>query len=125
MLQWIRARARVAAAATLVSLVALGGLSSASHSADCHGDECAIDLRHHDPSAHAIDSGSGDSSSHPLHCILCHWTRTLRPSNTSALHLARPHTDPVRLYTEVLGTLSLVQAAQPPLRSPPDSTPAV
>jgi hypothetical protein len=124
MLQWIRTRARLVAAATLVSLVALGGVSSVSHGGDCHDDECAIDLRQHDPSSHGIQSGSGDSSSHPIHCILCHWTRTLRPSNASALHLTRPLTDTVRLYTEVLGTLSLVQAAQPPLRSPPDTAPA-
>jgi len=124
MLQWFRARVRIVATATLVSLVALGGLSSVSHGADCHDDDCAIDLGLHDPSSHGIRSGSSDDASHPLHCILCHWTRVHRPSSDSAVYVARPLTNTVRIQPDVLGTLSLVQAAQPPLRSPPVPTPA-
>jgi hypothetical protein len=118
MLQWFRAQARRIAAATLVSLAALGGFSSAAHGADCHDEDCGISLVQHDPSSHSIGAASPDAS-HPLHCVLCHWTRSTRPSTEAAHHLARPVADRVRLYAEVLGALSLVHAAQPPLRSPP------
>ena len=118
MLQWFRARARTVAATLLVSLTALGGLSSAGHGADCHDEECAVATFPHDPSAHAMGSAADDSA-HPLHCILCHFTRSFRPSTDSVPHVARPQTADVRLHTDVLGALSLVQAAQPPLRSPP------
>src|SRR5688500_1259098 len=117
-LGWFRARVRAVAAATLVSFVGLGGLSSAAHGADCHDDECAVALLSHDPTSHGIGNGSSDAV-HPVHCILCHWTRSTRPSTESVHPLARPVTETVLLQPEVLGGLSLVQAAQPPLRSPP------
>jgi hypothetical protein len=121
MLQWFRLRARAVAAATLVSLVGLGGLSSATHDADCHDDDCAVALLSHDPSDHGIGGGSSDAAQ-PVHCILCHWTRSTRPSTEPVHHFARPVTENVVVHPEVRGALSLVQAAQPPLRSPP--TPA-
>jgi hypothetical protein len=117
MLKWFRARVRAVAAATLVSLVGLGGISSAGHGADCH-DECAAALLDHDPSSHGIGNGSSDPVN-PVHCILCHWTRSTRPPIESVHPLAGPITETVLLQPEVLGALSLVQAAQPPLRSPP------
>jgi hypothetical protein len=117
-LGWFRARARAVAAATLVSLVGLGGLSSAAHDGDCHDDDCAVALLDHDPSSHRIGNGSSEPS-HPVHCILCHWTRTLRPSTASGHHLARPVTGNVLAQPEVLSAPSPVRAAQPPLRSPP------
>ncbi len=121
MLQWFRARLRVVAAATLVSLVGLGGLSSATHGADCHDDDCYIALLPHDPSSHGIGSATPDAG-HPLHCILCHWTRSMRPSTETVHQFARPITTDLRPQPDVLGSLSLVQAAQPPLRSPPAAT---
>jgi hypothetical protein len=118
MLQWIRARGRLVAATVLVALVGLGGVSSVSHAGDCHDQDCGMSVLPHDPASHSIRTGSA-AESHPLHCVLCHWTRSTRPSTEAAHHLPRPVTDPVRLYAEVLGALSLVHAAQPPLRSPP------
>jgi len=118
MLAWVRARLRPVAASLLATLVVVGGVSSAGHGGDCHGSECGTWSGPHDPSAHTIRSASPDAS-HPLHCVLCHWTRLVRPSIEAVHHLARPITDDVRPHAEVLGALSLVQAAQPPLRSPP------
>ena len=118
MLQWFRTRARVVAAATLVSLTALGGLSSATHGADCHEDDCAYSLLSHDPYEHGIVA-TQDDAGHPLHCILCHWTRSLRPSTEAVHQIARPVTSDVRPHTDIPAALSPVQAAQPPLRSPP------
>ena len=118
MLHWFRARARVVAAATLVSLVGLGGFSSVAHGVDCHDDDCVVALLYHDPSSHTIGNGSSDAA-HPVHCILCHWTRSTRPSIEVVHHFARPVTGNVLSQPEVLGALSPVRAAQPPLRSPP------
>jgi hypothetical protein len=118
MLEWFRARARAVAVATLLSLAGMGGLSSSAHPADCHDDDCAVTLLNHDPSSHSVGSGSSDST-HPVHCILCHWTCSIRPSTEPAHLLARPVTRNVLLQPEVLGAPSPVRAAQPPLRSPP------
>jgi hypothetical protein len=118
MMQWFRSRARDVAVATLVSLAGLGGLSSAGHGGDCHGDDCAFPLLNHDPSSHSVGGGSSDST-HPVHCILCHWTRSIRPSTEPGHYLARPVTANVLFRPVVLGALSPVRAAQPPLRSPP------
>lgn len=120
-LLWFRTRARSLAAAVLVSFVALGGMSSGSHSSECHDVECAQFLAH-DASAHRIQSGSPDSG-HPLHCVLCHWTRSTRHSAEIVHHLARPTEDGVRHHIDVISAPALIRAAQPPLRSPP-STPA-
>lgn len=118
MLKWFRAQSRPVAATALVSLIALGGLSSAAHGPDCHDDDCSISFFPHDPSSHSVEPGAADTSS-PLHCVLCHLTRSTRPSTESAHHLAHPPAQIRGLHPEVLGTLSLVYAAQPPLRSPP------
>ena len=118
MLQWFRARARLVAAATLVSLTTLGGLSSATHGGDCHDDDCVVSLLPHDPSTHGVGT-TEDAAGHPLHCILCHWTRSIRPSTETVHQIARPITTDVGPSTDVPAALSPVQAAQPPLRSPP------
>lgn len=118
MLQWFRARVRIVAGAVLVSLAGLGGLSTAAHGADCHDEDCGIIALRHDPSTHAIGA-AGSAADHPLHCILCHWTRSFRPSTESADHIARPLAGESRRYHDVSGTPSQRQAAQPPLRSPP------
>jgi hypothetical protein len=117
-MQWFRTRTRIVASAILVALVGLGGLSSAVHGGDCHDHECSgIGLRH-DPSSHGI--GTPDTASdYPLHCILCHWTRSMRPSTDAVAQIARPLTNDIRLHPELQGALSPIQAAQPPLRSPP------
>jgi hypothetical protein len=117
-MQWFRVRARIVAAVTLVSLTALGGLSSAAHGPDCHDDDCYIALIAHDPSSHGIGTTTADGG-HPLHCILCHWTRTLRPSTDAVHQIARPVTSDIRPQPDIPAALSPVQAAQPPLRSPP------
>jgi hypothetical protein len=101
-----------------MAFLAVGGVSSMGHGSDCHDDQCALITLTHDPSAHRIGTIAPDPS-HPLHCVLCHWMRSVRPSTEPVHHLARPVSDDVRVHTEVRGVVSLVQAAQPPLRSPP------
>jgi hypothetical protein len=118
MLAWVRERLRVIAVIVLAATVGVGGVSSVGHGSDCHGDECGLAAFPHDPSSHSVGAPSA-APSHPLHCVLCHWTRSIRPSAEPIHHLATPAADDFRFHAEVRDFLSLVQAAQPPLRSPP------
>lgn len=118
MLSWFRAHLRPVALAALVSLTALTSLSAAIHDAsECH-DECAAGVVRHDAWSHAVGSEKA-SADHPLHCVLCHWTRTLRPSTAIVHGVARPVVLSVRPVVDVLGLPLQSLAAQPPLRSPP------
>lgn len=122
MLQWFRASARVLAAALLVSLATLGASSVVPHADDCHTEFCGFDAVPHDPSQHSLDdASSGDE--HPLHCVVCHWTRLHRPS-IDVVHQFAPASAPhPRVLTDAVAGPLVFAAAQPPLRSPPD-TPA-
>jgi hypothetical protein len=118
MLHWFRAHLRPFALAALVSLAGLASLSSVVHdSAECH-DECAAGVVAHDPWSHAIGSTTAGAEQ-ALHCILCHWTRTVRPSTEAAHEVARPVTCNLRSIPDSLVSPLRVLQAQPPLRSPP------
>jgi hypothetical protein len=118
-MRWFRVHARRLAAATLVALVTVSGVTSLAHGVECHDDECVLAVVRHDPASHSVASGSTTDAAGPLHCVLCHWTRPIRPSSEAAGFLARPRIDTVLLHFEVLGVVSQVQSAQPSLRSPP------
>jgi len=118
MLQWFRARARSIAAAALVSLVALTAWSVAPHGDDCHDAVCVSLVVPHDPSTHSIGRGP-ISEERPLHCVLCHWTRIVRPSTEAAHRIAPAVERDVRTLVEVFSAPQFFSAAQPPLRAPP------
>ena len=120
MLQWFRARARSIGAAALVSLSTLTAWSAAPHRDDCHDTVCVSIVVPHDPSAHSIGRGS-TAEERPLHCVLCHWTRIVRPSAETA-HRIAPAVEPdVRALVDVISAPQFLSAAQPPLRAPPAS----
>jgi hypothetical protein len=120
MLQWFRARSRAIAASALISLATLSVWSAAPHQADCHEAICASVVVPHDPSAHSIgrDTSTADP---PLHCVLCHWTRTSRPSADTAYHLTPAVERNVRFLVDLVRAPQTFVAAQPPLRAPPSS----
>jgi hypothetical protein len=111
MLAWVRGRLRPLALALLVALVGVGGATAATHGPDCREDQCGA-LLPHDGSSHRVGSPITENA-HALYCVLCHWTRSLRPSTESAHHLDHPAADEVLPATDVPGCVSLVQAAQP------------
>ena len=76
MLSWFRQRSRAISASALVSLITLLAWSSGLHQDDGHDPDGGIVL--HDESDHAVGrpQAPGDE---PLHCVLCHWTRLVRP----------------------------------------------
>ncbi|HLG60178.1 MAG TPA: hypothetical protein VI485_32855 [Vicinamibacterales bacterium] len=118
MLQWFRSRARSIAAAALVSLATLTVWSAAPHEDDCHDAACVSIEVPHDPSAHSISRGS-TAEERPLHCVLCHWTRIVRPSTLTAQHIAPAVERDVRTPIDFAGAPQFVGAVQPPLRAPP------
>jgi hypothetical protein len=120
MLSWFRAHARAIAAAALLSLVTLSVWSAAPHQDDCHDAVCVSLVVPHDPSAHSIGRGAS-TTDRPLHCVLCHWTRTVRPSSSAAHPLAPAVARDVRFLVDVFSAPEANLAAQPPLRAPPSS----
>jgi hypothetical protein len=120
MLQWFRGRARSIAATALLSLVTLSVWSAAPHQDDCHEAICASVVVPHDTSAHSVGRDTS-TTDRPLHCVLCHWTRIVRPSATAASHLTPPVDCTVRFLGDLVRAPQTFVAAQPPLRAPPSS----
>jgi hypothetical protein len=111
---WFRVRARSIAATALLSLVTLIVGSAASHQDDCH-DEMS-----HEPSAHSIGRDTSNSN-RPMHCVLCHWTRIVRPSADVAHYFGLTVERNARSFVDVVSAPQAIVAAQPPLRAPPSS----
>src|SRR5262245_58784944 len=122
MLSWFRAWSRSIAGAALFALVTLTISSAAPHPDDCHDDECGLALPH-DPSGHSVGR-TQQSSDHPIHCVLCHWTRSVRPAPETAQLVAPALTENVRVSVDVVVAPSQTFLAQPALRGPP-VTPAL
>jgi hypothetical protein len=121
MLQWFRAHARSIASTALVSLATLSVWSAAPHQDDCHDAVCVSVVVPHDPSAHSIGRSTSSESDRPLHCVLCHWTRIVRPSTSPSYHLAPSLERNVRVLVDIVRAPQYVVAALPPLRAPPSS----
>jgi hypothetical protein len=120
MLQWFRGRARSIATTALISLVTLSVWSAAPHQDDCHEAICASEVVPHDTSAHSVGRDTS-TTDRPLHCVLCHWTRTSRPSATAASHLTPAVDRAVRFLGDLVRAPQSFVAVQPPLRAPPSS----
>ena len=118
MLQWFRARARSVAATALLSLVTLSVGSALPHRDDCHDAICAVVVPH-DPSGHSIGRADTSNADRPVHCVLCHWTRIVRPTASTAHHLTPAADRPVRFLVDLVFAPEAFLAAQPPLRAPP------
>ena len=114
MLGWFRATNRIVAVAVFVLLSAA---TLANHGAGGHDGHGALVA--HDAAAHAFTDGTAASRGEAMHCVLCHLTRTVRPS-VELTHQAPAGggpTLPVRRPGLVVP--AVFPAAEPPLRSPP------
>jgi hypothetical protein len=124
MLHWSRSHLRALAVAVLVSLSTLATWSLAVHELDCYDRDGAPEFVVHDASAHAFRGATPDPGEHPVHCVLCHWTRSFAPrvhSVTLAPSVAR---STVAAPAPLVRPVSVFADAQPPLRGPP-ATPFV
>jgi len=122
MLQWFRAHARLIGVVTLWSMATLTAWSAVPHHDDCHDAMCASDVVPHDVSSHSVGRDDSSTAERPLHCVLCHWTRIVRPSATAAYHLAEAVDRAIRFPVQVVHAPEAFIAAQPPLRAPPQPT---
>jgi hypothetical protein len=103
----------------LVSLATFGGSVVIPHGTDCH-DRCINALVEHDASAHRFQSAALTAYSDPLHCLVCHSARTMRPRQTAAFQPGAPPVEnSPRVHHEFFALAPAAPAAQPPLRSPP------
>ena len=115
MLQRFRARSRAIASLLLVALAMLGGVSA--HGAECHDVETHA-AGPHDASAHRVDAPAPDAGQ-PLHCILCHWSRTPRPSAEGGHHVHEPAAQAFAFHAETPRPVTSIAFPFRPLRSPP------
>ncbi|HEY8549995.1 MAG TPA: hypothetical protein VIL35_08585 [Vicinamibacterales bacterium] len=121
MLSWFRRCGRVVTAAVLLSLTAMGASLSLPHADDCHDAGCAALAVVHDESAHRFRAAPELEHSHPLHCAICHWTRSISPAVEAVHALSTPPERIVPVHARPGHTPRTFPAAQPPLRSPPAS----
>src|SRR5262245_49500810 len=120
MLSWVRRHSRAVALVTLVSLTTLTVWSAAPHGTGCHESECASIVPPHDASSHRLGRESA-AEQHPLHCVLCHWTRLVRPPAATAHHVEAVVEAGVISHDVSSVSPQHVFAARPPLRAPPAS----
>ena len=119
MLSWFRQWSRSIASAALLSLVTLTISSAAPHPDDCHDAECGP-AAPHDPSGHSIGR-TQESSGQPIHCVLCHFARSVRPTPETAPFFAPVDAEDVRVSIDVFSVPSQTSVTQPSLRGPPAS----
>ena len=119
MLPWFRARLRSIAATVLLSLATAGGLSPATHAADCHDPDCYSIVVAHDPAGHAWTRGSTGDPESSQHCILCHLSRSFRPRPTAVYNAAPALETRVNIHVLFVALPGIVPVTQPPLRGPP------
>jgi len=120
MLSWVRTHSRVVAAIALVSLTTLTIWSAAPHGDPCHDQECASFVPPHDESAHRLGRESAPDA-HPLHCVLCHWTRIVRPPASTSLRIEVVVAAGITASEVLSVATQAASAARPPLRAPPAS----
>jgi|SRR5688572_20422052 hypothetical protein len=116
---WFRARARTVAATLLASLVSLGMSLYAPHAADCHDVDCGTILVAHNAAAHRLTADPTAADTHPLHCLVCHWARSFRPTIEVRFLTAPAAQAGVTVHVEYCTAAVSAPVAQPPLRSPP------
>ncbi len=86
-----------------------------------HGQEHAgpLALVPHDAAAHSFEADAGVAPVHPLHCLVCHWTRSFRPYPRGASYPAPVVAYSLRIHPEIFLVTPAALAVLPPLRSPP------
>jgi hypothetical protein len=121
MLGRLRACARGVASTLLVSLaVATGSEALPSHAGENHDAACAaLIVGQHEEAAHRLTSAVVSHSTHPLHCLVCHWARAFRPIGTVLAHQSPVLEARATFQFGNLPAPAVVLPAQLTLRSPP------
>src|SRR5688500_825955 len=118
MLKVVRARTSTVAAALLVSLFSLHLPHVADAGHDAHG---ALAVFVHDASSHALSRTVPDDGAAPLHCVVCHFGRSVRLRAETASLPAPTESTGARVHRDVFTAPRPALVARPPLRAPPAS----
>ena len=123
MLEGLRGQASSIAAIVLLALLtATISQALASHTPDEHdiGWTPSVAVPH-DESDHRLTAAQPGESTHPLHCLVCHWVRSFRPLRSALAHQA-PDLEPrASLHFGALPAPTTLVTAQLTLRSPPSA----
>lgn len=111
----LRHQLRALAAAVLCAL-ALVSAAGAAHDQVHH--DGALGITAHDASAHAFGPRL-DEAGHALHCVLCHWTRHVRPRQDAQLVPAPTAIGSLPIGAATAAVVRDATGIQPPLRAPP------
>ena len=119
MLHVFRRHLRGLAVAVLAALSAVGGWSTLTHGFDHHDIDNAPAFVVHDASEHAFRGPEPLDGERPVHCVLCHWTRTYGPGiqSASVVHAVASRT--LSIHVVDAGLVHGLTVVQPPLRAPP------
>lgn len=99
----------------------MGASVVSPHEDDCHDAACRTIAVEHDASAHRMGAPQEGAEAPPLHCLVCHATRSFR-QRTDARILSTPVAETgTTVHVEFFTAAAPAPAAQPPLRSPPSS----
>lgn len=123
MLKGVRGQvSSIAATVLLALLTATVSQTLASHTPDEHDIGWTRPVAvPHDESDHRITAGQPGDSTHPLHCLACHWVRSFRPLRSALAHQA-PDLEPrASLHFGALPAPTTLVTAQLTLRSPPSA----
>jgi hypothetical protein len=121
LLRKARKRAWSTAVLVLVSFLsttasqAIGGHGVGEHDLECAP---AVELSH-DESAHRLSGPAAGESNHPLHCLVCHWARSFRPSPDSVRHNAPILEAHAAVHLDPVHAPRAIDSAQLALRAPP------
>jgi hypothetical protein len=117
MLRLLRSRrSSLLVASVLCASVGLTTIGVFGHAAEHDAFPVVIQ---HDASAHGFRADPGVAVAHPLHCLVCHWTRSFRPYPRGESHPAPVVAYTLRIHPEIFLVTPAALAALPPLRSPP------
>jgi hypothetical protein len=75
----------------------------------------------HDASAHKIVAPPTGADVPQLHCLVCHWVRSFRPRTEARIPSTPVVEAGTAIHVEFVTAAVAAPAAQPPLRSPPQS----
>lgn len=119
MLGWFRLQASRIATVAIVSSASVGVSAVTPHADDCHDPSCGAAAVQHNEDDHRFESVPRTVDKEPLHCLVCHWTRSFRAPVAARFVPAPAVLADVRPPLDADQAAHPAQVAQPPLRSPP------
>ena len=111
---------RATIAGVLCAALLLTSFSSAIHACDDHDSDCASpSVAAPDGSAPTVSASESTTDGQPVHCLVCHLSRSFRPRGETTLVSAPAVTPRPLRFVDTALIIRNFPVSQPPLRSPP------